>query len=76
MPKLSDRRRQLCLKFARECEKHPKFSKWFIANRKRIGTRLKPTKYEEVFTMTQRFEKSPLSYLTNMLNEHYLKKGK
>ena len=76
MPKLSDRRRQLCLKFARKCEKHPKFSKWFIPNKKKFNTRLKPTKYEEVFALTQRFEKSPLSYLTNVLNQHYLKKGK
>ena len=27
--KLSERRRQICLNFAKKAEKHPKFSKWF-----------------------------------------------
>ena len=27
--KLSDRRTKLCLNFAKKCEKHPKYSKWF-----------------------------------------------
>ena len=31
--KLSDRRAKLCLNFAKKCENHPKYSKWFQKSR-------------------------------------------
>ena len=74
MKKLSERRGQLCLKFALKCEKHSKFKKWFKPTEKNTNTKLKPSKYIKAFTMTKRFEKSPLPYLTDLLNLHYSKK--
>ena len=73
MKKLSERRGQLCLKFALKCEKHPKFKKWFVPTEKLTRTRQNPSKYIEPFTRTRRFKKSPLPYLTNLLNLHYSK---
>ena len=74
MKKISKRRGQLCLKFALKCEKHPKFKKWFKPTEKIVRTRTKPSKYIKPFATTRRFEKSPLPYLTNLLNLHYNKK--
>ena len=76
MEKLSVRRKKLCLKFAVKAEKHPEFSKWFKPNRKLTITRQVPTKYCEVFAVKNRFKKSPLSYMTNLLNNLYHKKLK
>ena len=74
MKKLSERRGKLCLKFALKCEKHSKFKKWFKPREKNLSTRNKPSKYTKAFTMTKRFEKSPLPYLTDLLNLYYRKK--
>ena len=76
MDKLSERRKLLCLKFARKSEKHPKFSKWFKPNLKKTVTRQTPPKYCKVFTLKKRFKKSPLSYLTSLLNAFHHKKAK
>ena len=72
--RLANRRKLLCLKFALKCEKDPKFSKWFKLNTKNRNTRQKPTKYCEVYSHTERFYRSPIAYLTRLLNEYYLKK--
>ena len=67
LAKLSERRRNICKKFAKKAQKHSKFSKWFRPNpRKEI--RLKQPKFCTVVCKKQRFKKSPLSYLTNLLN--------
>ena len=66
---LSDRRDTLCLSFALKCEKNPRYKNWFKENTKQ-NTR-NATKYKPVWTRTRRFEKSPLPYLTNLLNEYY-----
>ena len=63
-------------KFALKCEKHSKFKKWFKPTEKNLSTRNKPSKYTKAFTMTKRFEKSPLPYLTDLLNLYYRKKWK
>ena len=47
--KLSERRKQLCLKFAIQAEKHPKFYKWFKPNKRKTTTRQLQPKYCEVF---------------------------
>ena len=67
--KLSDRRRKLCLSFGSKAQKHAKFSKWFKINSKQTNTRQAQPKFCQVIRRTERFEKSPLSYLTNILNE-------
>ena len=73
LQKLSERRRKLCLSFAKKSLKHEKFSKWFKANTKETVTRQVQPKFCEIFRRTNRFEKSPLSYLTDLLNIHYSK---
>ena len=73
LEKLSVRREQLCLKFALKCEKSPKFSQWFKPNIKLRQTRLKPLKYCEVHSKTQRFYRSPIAYFIRLLNQHYMK---
>ena len=67
-----DRRRvYLSLNFALKAEKHSKFKHWFKPNMKKSITRYKPTKYVPVFGNHARFQRSPLSYLTQLLNKYY-----
>ena len=68
---LETRRNQLCLKFGKKAEKHEKFRNWFKLNDMPVNTRQDKMKYCEVRARLGRFKKSPISFLTNMLNEHY-----
>ena len=65
--KLSERRKKICLKFAKRALNNTKFSKWFKPN-PRAQKRLKQQKLCPVIARTERFEKSPISYLTKLLN--------
>ena len=65
---LYTRRIKLCINFAKKAQKHTKFSRWFKQNEKVSVTRNKPTKFCEVYCRTERFKKSPISYLTTILN--------
>ena len=65
---LFERRRQLCLKFARKSLKSNKFKSWFKLNTKNPATRQVQSKFCEVYSRLDRFEKSPISYLTQLLN--------
>ena len=67
---LESRREQICLKFARRASKHPKHNKWFKANTMNVNTRQEKTRYCEVVARTGRYQKSPISYLTNLLNRN------
>ena len=73
LQKLSERRRKLCLSFSKKSQKHDKFSKWFKVNTKQTNTRQVQPKFCEVSRRTERFGRSPLSYLTGLLNKHYSK---
>ena len=68
MDTLRNRRIKLCQKFAKKSSKDSKFSKWFKINEKQKPTRNKKMKYCQVYCRTNRYEKSPLSYLTSLLN--------
>ena len=68
---LMNRRDKLCLKFGRKAEKHKKFSKWFKPAFYKRFTRQVKLKYCGVVSKHTRFEKSPLSFLTRMLNQFY-----
>ena len=70
---LEVRRANLCLKFAKKAEKDDKHSNWFKPKKTVRVTRQKPEKYCHVFTRTVRFEKSPISYLTDILNKYHKK---
>ena len=65
---LFERRRKLCIKFARKSLKSEKFKSWFKPNAKHTNTRQDQTKLCEVYSRLDRFETSPISYLTNLLN--------
>ena len=65
------RREKLCLNFALKAESNQKFKHWFKPAVKKTNTRLKISKYEDVAFNHARMEKSPLSYLTKLLNNHY-----
>ena len=69
MQTLAERRQTLCLKFARKSLKHAKYSNWFIPTEAQaINTRsIKPT-LKPVQARLARYLKSPLSYLTKLLN--------
>ena len=67
---LEDRRQQLCLNFAKKVESNHKHN-WFKETSKGRVTRLKPEKYCDVHARTVRFEKSPISYLTQLLNSYH-----
>ena len=70
---LETRRIQLCLNFALRAETHPKFSSWFVPTVKSRQTRAIPDKYFKVRSKHARFDKSPINYLTDLLNQHYRK---
>ena len=62
------RRVNLCQKFAMKAQKHPKFTKWFKSNDKRSVKRSKTPQFCDVYFRTERFKRSPISYLTSILN--------
>ena len=65
---LECRREKLCLNFAQKAVKHPTHSKWFIPESK-PGTRSVKTEYMKPLGRLKRFKKSPIPYLTSLLNE-------
>ena len=68
---LQDRRHALCLKFARKAQKHPKFVKWFCPNNQTgVDTRSDKETFKPVQSRTCRYEKSPIAYLTRLLNDN------
>ena len=68
MDTLHSRRVKLCKKFARKAAKNNKFSHWFKPNKRLEFSRRKRPRYCEVYSRTVRYQKSPISFLTNMLN--------
>ena len=64
----------MALKFAVKSEKHAKFKFWFKPAIKKVNTRLKIEKYYDVRANHTRFARSPISFLTKLLNLHHRKK--
>ena len=62
---LDTRRHKLCLKFAKKSSKNLKQKNWFKLNSKVTKTRQEQDKYCPVYANHSRFDKSPISYLTN-----------
>ena len=67
---LEARRISLCKKCSNKSGKHSKFTNWFRSNTKTTRTRQLQPKFCPVVAKTRRFEKRPLSYLTNLLNKY------
>lgn len=63
---LEERREKLCISFARKAAKSDKFSPWFQKTKRETRNNLK---YELPHTRTAAFERSPLIYLTHLLNK-------
>lgn len=68
---LSQRRKQICQKFAIKTQKNPKFTDWFVENEPEsyMKTRAKTNRFKMVQCRTAGYEKSPLPYLTKLLND-------
>ena len=64
---LESRRDKLCLKFAKKAVKNDKHTNWFIPKAD-LPTRQVQNKYRKVLARTGRLMTSPISYLTNLLN--------
>ena len=65
---LEDRRKEICVKFAKKALKNPKYQHWFIQDENSFNTRSKKPFLKPVSARTSRFEKSPIAYLTKLLN--------
>ena len=63
--KLSKRRTQLALKFAKKAFAHEKFRSWFVLNNANRGER---ASFKESISRTSRLNKSPILFLTRLLN--------
>ena len=77
MEKLDTRREAICLKFGKKALTSEKFSHWFAeseGNKPLPKTRYQKSKIPEqlkpVKTRTRRFKKSPIPYLTELLNNN------
>ena len=72
---LETRRIKLTMKFGLKSEKHKKFQKWFKPTPVKVyDTRIEQLRYCNVKAKHTRFAKSPLSYLTSLLNKYYVNK--
>ena len=78
MKTLESRRSEICLTFAKKALKNDKFKEWFSVNEEMEP--VKRTRYGEaqiiptlkpVKLRTDRYERSPIPYLTNILNEYF-----
>ena len=65
---LSDRRDLLCKKFAVKTQKNPKHTHWFERNIKTVNKRHNNQPFKAPHFKHERFRKSPIAYLTNLLN--------
>ena len=77
MTKLSERRTELCSKFAKKCFKNERYENWFVPRTTDPGTiqtRSDKSALMPVNTRTKRYSKSPLPYLTALLNDTVQKK--
>ncbi len=65
LERLEQRRERMCLNFAGKALRHPRFRDWF--KRKDGPGR---AQFWEAITRKKRLEKSPIPYLTKLLNAH------
>ena len=66
---LEDRRLQLCTSFAKNAAKDPKHKIWFVEHKQSgVETQSVKSKYKTPLHRLNRFGKSPIPYLTGLLN--------
>ena len=68
---LKERRKNLCVKFIKKAYLNEKYSWWFTKNDK-PDTRSVKSPLVNINTRTQRYRKSPLPYLTELLNGYLM----
>ena len=69
--KLSDRREELCLRFAEKCLRNAKTVDMFPEKKKQHQMKTRqPQKFEIQFARTSRLQSSPLIYMQNLLNQN------
>ena len=68
---LEDRRESLCLNFALKCLSNENHKNMFPETNNELLHH--PTKFQVPLCLHERYRKSPIPYLTNLLNEHYEK---
>ena len=69
--RLSKRRENMCLKFAKKCINNPKCMEWFVARRAPLYARRAGTQYPKYLVppaRTDRHRNSPKNYLIRLLN--------
>ena len=66
---LSGRRTKLCSKFAFKTSKHPQHQHWFVPKKSGPHTRSVKVSYKPALCRLKRLKKSPIPYLTNLLND-------
>ena len=67
--KLEDRRLTLCKKLVKKSSKHDKSKNWFKMNKNAPKTRSQKPKFLEPIPRLTRYSKSPIPYLTWLLNK-------
>ena len=66
---LEARRKEICSKFATKARKNIKFQNWFKQNDTPTRILRRPRlKYKHVNCRTKRYERSPIPYMTKLLN--------
>ena len=66
---LEERRLNLCTKFAIKAFKHPNHSNWFVEHEQHGAiTRSEKSTFDSPLCRLKRFKKSPIPYLTGLLN--------
>ena len=68
---MAQRRKNMIFKFAKNAERSPKFSSWFVKSDVQVNKRLKPKHtYKPVTCRTNRYEQSSLPVLTKAVSWH------
>ena len=62
------RRIKLSLNFAKKCLKHKKFNKWFMPTEESRNNIVERTQFKEVRGKHKKILKTPIPYLTKLLN--------
>ena len=77
--RLSERRYNLCLSFAKKAYRNPKYTNWFnphpFVNTANTRSEKHELSFKPVDFRTNRFRDSPLPYLTEILNVDKMKKN-
>ena len=73
MENLFERRKKLCLSFARKCVKNWRTTHMFLKNAKSHDVKTRNTeKYLVQYVQNEKLKKSPIIYMQRLLNANYI----